>query len=1116
MRRYLTTIIALFLIFAPAAFSTPSRAERRAARLSGDSGEVAEPSSPSRRPMTVPVPYFEDFEGGSAGWTTSATTSYCEWNRISDPDLISVDSEIYGDMVDLGDSPPAYLPSPHSGNACFWYGNPENGTFIGEPYDDSPWGGSTHSGGVSYERHAGYLTSPILETAALGTITLSFWTWWEVECIDVDNYDMMRIQLSSDAGSSWETIHSLNPPFSRLPGWENHHSYSSGGYLAPGTWIEWTFFLESDYAGHDIQLRFYFDTEDSLYNGFRGWFVDDIYVSGGLEEAQLLRSGIFPGSLGVIDCHYDPNPFIFDFIVENIGGESAHDVTLKMDIDSGLAISSGMDSTALGDVTPGEVDTARWLLEVTERFVADTTLCWSVHLNSADSLIGYQENFEDAPGLFTGTGGFDYSDVRLPFGPDSAVSGFGVASIPSDGSATYSGGAEAILTSEEFVLDGWSEAYLAFWYWLAVPPIDPLGWSDDGEDGFLLEYRVNGGGWSQLDEFGVGILNPRYDAYIDDWLFGHPILNRMAYCDSTGRWKEVISQDLIGMGIADTDDTLQIRFIFGSSDFDQRAGLFLDEFRLSTVQHPIGPFIHTFCVDVPGVDFPTADLVTPPDSASSSCSEQEIVLNAGSDSGLDSSRVVLHADDTLRFAVSEGNLELDLAAGSVVATPSGSWGEGWHSFELDSCFNLNGCNIEPLEFAFLSDFTPPDIVLFYPSTGIVYNDELEPVSFEIFDTLTGLDTSSVFAIFGGGSYDISHPALEFSSGLLNFHPGSTSVSGGWNDCDSICISVADLTELCGANIDTACFSITVIFGPPDAALIEPPNGAISACEYQPVIYAVSDSEGVDHSRATMIVNSVRYDLADPELSYRGDTLIFEPASPWNHGDTTFATLAEFYDIHDTPNAETLDVHFISDLRPPEVAMTSPVSGSVVEDSREEVYLSLRDAPAGVDLTTLTVDVYGHTLSSADYSWTESGGGYDLVISPEALGFAFDHGDTVDVSVSACDMPDICTPNCSSYVFDFTVEPIRTCDAAPNPFSANGDGINDRVVFDYPHSFVRGASISIFDLRNHRVREMETEANTSLFWDGKDQKGNFVAPGLYLYIISSNSRVVCNGTILLVR
>ena len=81
---------------------------------------------------------------------------------------------------------------------------------------------------------------------------------------------------------------------------------------------------------------------------------------------------------------------------------------------------------------------------------------------------------------------------------------------------------------------------------------------------------------------------------------------------------------------------------------------------------------------------------------------------------------------------------------------------------------------------------------------------------------------------------------------------------------------------------------------------------------------------------------------------------------------------------------------------------------------------------------------------------------------------------------------------------------------PNPFSPNGDGVNDRLVIDYDVQrllLARPIALGIYDLSGRPVRGIEedlTSGGYSYAWDGLDENGQPVPPGLYLLRISADA------------
>ena len=86
---------------------------------------------------------------------------------------------------------------------------------------------------------------------------------------------------------------------------------------------------------------------------------------------------------------------------------------------------------------------------------------------------------------------------------------------------------------------------------------------------------------------------------------------------------------------------------------------------------------------------------------------------------------------------------------------------------------------------------------------------------------------------------------------------------------------------------------------------------------------------------------------------------------------------------------------------------------------------------------------------------------------------------------------------------------------PNPFTPNGDGVNDAVTFFFENPQGLEPIIRIYDQRGALVQELTDVGTTSATWDGKDEDGRLLELGLYIYQIKVGVKVG-GGTVILAR
>lgn len=249
-----------------------------------------------------------------------------------------INQALTNDLVLLApdDTSAGKVPDPLSNRAC-WYGQAASGgvtqgNFLGEPEEPQ----EELDGGTSLTPNGGAIVSPDIDLSAeTGPLSLTFRTWWEIEAVNPNEngFDLMTIEYSTD-DIQWTPIARLNP-LSDPVGLDDQDRaplpYSNRGYNKAPAWL-WQEPIDiSDLAGEQIKLRFRFNTQDELYNGFRGWLVDDISIK--------REAGTFPRYLEretYLQPTFSPisqTPVIAGEIQEiNIGGEYTYGTaaTLKL------------------------------------------------------------------------------------------------------------------------------------------------------------------------------------------------------------------------------------------------------------------------------------------------------------------------------------------------------------------------------------------------------------------------------------------------------------------------------------------------------------------------------------------------------------------------------------------------------------------------------------------------------------------------------------------------------------------------------------------------------------------------------------------------------------------
>ncbi len=327
----------------------------------------------------------------------------------------------------------------------------------------------------------------------------------------------------------------------------------------------------------------------------------------------------------------------------------------------------------------------------------------------------------------------------------------------------------------------------------------------------------------------------------------------------------------------------------------------------------------------------------------------------------------------------------------------------------------------------------------------------------------------------------------------------------------------------------SCADATINFGNiigPVAEIVKPLPETWTTNEDESIVIRLYDDEnGVDDATIRLRVRGTVYSVDGTRLVYDfADSLLTyypQPGEYWTTGEEVYVSLIAAEDSIGNPMEDSLYWSFWVDLEGPFGSDNLPENGDTVSDHQQDVMLRIRDALRDVDISSLVINIYG-----TDYIYTSPGIIWDpsthiLTFVPEMASpeVTYENGDTVWVCLNQItdSEPDYGEPNDirEPYCWFFIpfVPPLSFCNALPNPFTPNGDGYNDVVEFTYPRQYLGRGQVSIYTIENRHIRDLPVGER---FWDGTDASGNPLPRGVYLYTISMDDEVVCNGTVLLIR
>ncbi|MFP4458406.1 MAG: gliding motility-associated C-terminal domain-containing protein [Candidatus Zixiibacteriota bacterium] len=360
---------------------------------------------------------------------------------------------------------------------------------------------------------------------------------------------------------------------------------------------------------------------------------------------------------------------------------------------------------------------------------------------------------------------------------------------------------------------------------------------------------------------------------------------------------------------------------------------------------------------------PVGNIIRPSDSSYVACNPVEIVMTLTDPEGdeIDESSIVFSVDD-VDYGITDPFLSYDPITDTL-------------RFLADEDFFADGDTIEVVlreaedilrneldevrSWIFIVDYTPPVYWSEIPSDGTDTTETSPDISIHLADSLAGLDPSLIEFTIDGITYHIGDAGIHFDGEILRFSPSDLGIEWTGGDLIDIRIDGADNPDYCGPNTSSFSWDFFIPTGGPISNIIEPLDSTISACEDQNIIMTITDEDGVDASTIIFNVEGIDYTVDDPELSYSGDELVFDPPDGfYGHGDIIDVQLVEVYDnLGNFGDLLPMSWSFIMDFEGPVYSGHNPIDGSHHSGSSNwqlPISVELMDNILGIDEASIEI------------------------------------------------------------------------------------------------------------------------------------------------------------------
>ncbi|MBN2543063.1 gliding motility-associated C-terminal domain-containing protein [bacterium] len=404
---------------------------------------------------------------------------------------------------------------------------------------------------------------------------------------------------------------------------------------------------------------------------------------------------------------------------------------------------------------------------------------------------------------------------------------------------------------------------------------------------------------------------------------------------------------------------------------------------------------------------PETQLLEPTNASYTACDSQDLIMRIFDPNGVVESSILFEYMGEL-YRTSSPNLYY--ADTILVFHPSSRWSDGdMITFSvLEAEDSIGNALSMPERWYFIVDLEPPIFTNEGPPDGSVIATTQPFFEVEIHDSGAGLNPFLLWFVILGDTFRIGTPGIGWNGEVLSFETGLAGIEYSDIETLEICVHAEDAPQWCDPNMDTFCWSIIIDIWGPGAFIIQPFNGAYTACLRQTIDIGIIEASSLLETSVGIVLDGASIDLTDNRLELLNDTLRFTPDADWVHGDTVRIYFASAQDILGNDLRDTLTWEFYTDFEGPVAFEPLPVPGFNTLNWQETISVKIVDSLSGVDSSTITMDISGtqYAISDPATFWD----GYEFVFKPYEIDLYFPEEETVFVSVQAGDSPDYCEPN----------------------------------------------------------------------------------------------------------